>query len=46
MEVLPVAAAEEAVSVMVFAVPGVRVMVAGFAVTPAGSPVIATVMDC
>jgi hypothetical protein len=39
---LPVAAAEAAVSVTFCAVPGVNVSVAGFAVTPVGSPVTAT----
>ena len=35
-----------AVRVMLFAVPGVSVKVAGFAVTPEGRPVIATLTDC
>jgi hypothetical protein len=39
---LPATAVEAAVSVMLCAVPGVNVSVAGFAVTPAGSPLIAT----
>lgn len=38
---LPAAAVEAAVSVTFCAVPGVKVSVAGFAVTPAGSPVMA-----
>ena len=37
------AALEDAVSVVLCAVPGVRVRLAGFAVTPLGRPVIATV---
>jgi hypothetical protein len=40
---LPAAAAEDAVSAKLCAVPGVNVSVAGFAVTPEGSPVIATI---
>jgi len=40
---LPAAAVEAAVSVTFCAVPGVNVSVAGFAVTPAGNPEIATV---
>ena len=39
---LPAAAVEAAVNVTFCAVPGVNVSVAGFAVTPLGSPVIAT----
>jgi hypothetical protein len=40
---LPAAAVEAVLSVTFCAVPGVNVSVAGFAVTPLGSPVIATV---
>ena len=40
--VLPIVAAAEAVNVMACTVPGVRVSVAGWAVTPLGKPVIAT----
>jgi hypothetical protein len=40
---LPAAAVEAAASVTFCAIPGVSVSVAGFAVTPAGSPVNATV---
>ena len=39
---LPAAAVAAAVRVTVWAVPGVRVSVAGLAVTPLGSPVMAT----
>jgi hypothetical protein len=40
---LPAAAVEAAVSVTFCAVPEIRVSVAGFAVTPVGSPVMATI---
>lgn len=39
---VPATALVEAVKVTLCAAPGVRVIVAGFAVTPAGRPVIAT----
>ena len=38
----PATAADDAASVVVCAVPGVRLKVAGVAVTPAGRPVMAT----
>jgi hypothetical protein len=42
---LPAAALDAALSVTFCAVPGVNVSVAGFAVTPLGSPEIATVTE-